>query len=594
MRIHHKLTITYLLTSAIPILVLSLLFISHAETLIINRIGDSYRALVSHQNKTISFNLQFYESIANHLMLNPDIQSLLSDPSIFEEKGIVQVNKEIYAATRFMRAYRETHIDEVGFYYTQNYHYSDGQFLFPISALDDDPQFALSNSKKPMWYLEHDSFQDKYFLTFFRAILSYEDSVQIGFLKMKVNISSIISIDTDLSQQLGDVRFHIMNEHGIIIYDANPTLIGQPSTLQLMQEKIDPQAAQIIYQDNDRFFVSHQQLEPLGWVIALTAPTKSMDEPIFRMRAFVLISGMIACVLFTFISYLFTQQITNGIRKLRNKVVMAGKGLQQSTAPATGKDEISILDRSFDDMLHNLANLTHENIASSLKKREMELHLLQSQINPHFLYNTLEFIKSEIDLMDCDTDMAVKMIVKLGDLFRISVSKGKHFISFSDEFYHANCYLEIVQIRSQSRFDVEWDVDPEIKKSYTLKIILQPILENAIQHGLESLTNRRGLIRIRAYMKEQKVYIDVSDNGVGIEEDKILQLLQPSDLNKQTGVGLSNVSSRLKTYFGNMYGLTISSQIGTGTTISYCLPFVDSENDIPTSAVPLNLTDAIG
>ncbi|MCU6708577.1 sensor histidine kinase [Paenibacillus sp. J5C_2022] len=581
MRIHNKLTIAYLLTNAIPIIVLSMLFIKQAESLIINRIGDSYQTMVSQQNSSISFNLQLYESIANHLMLNPDIQSLLSDPSIFEDKGIITVNKEIYAATRFMRAYRESQVEEVGFYYTKDYTYSDGQFIFPMSALRDDPHFDTFNNKKPMWYLEHDAFQDKYFITYFRAIFSYEDSVQIGYLKMKVNLPSIVSIDSDLTQQLGNVRFHIVNENGTTIYDADSSLIGQPSLLQLVQKEASPREAEVIYQDDDRYFVWHQQLEPLGWVIALSVPTESMDEPIHRMRTYVLISGAIACAVFTVISYLLTQQITNGIRKLRNKVGRVAKGFQYPASPATGKDEISILDRSFDDMLNSLSKLIHENYSVSLKKRDMELQLLQSQINPHFLYNTLEFIKSEIDLMECDTDMAVKMIVKLGDLFRVSVSQGKHFIPFSDELYHANCYLDIVQIRSQSKFDVEWEIDPAVKRFYTLKIILQPILENAIQHGLEALTDRRGLIRITAYIKETKIVVDVIDNGVGMEEDKLLQLQHPSDSDNQSGVGLFNVSRRLKTYFGDMYGLTISSQAGMGTTVSYCLPVVDSDQDIP-------------
>jgi two-component system sensor histidine kinase YesM len=223
------------------------------------------------------------------------------------------------------------------------------------------------------------------------------------------------------------------------------------------------------------------------------------------------------------------------------------------------------------------------------EKRKSELDALQSQINPHFLYNALD---SVVWLIEGERYRdAVYTVKELASLMRVSISHGRSVITVSDEIRHAKSYMNIQNIRYRNSFDVEFDIDEDIMEACTVKLIVQPLLENAIYYGIKGMEDDAE-IRIRGYKKDGDVYIEVSDNGIGMPEDQVRVLLdkklseeyrrehESSGMRHGNGVGLINVDMRIRLLFGEDYGLIIESEPDEGTTMSIHIPYIEYSDEI--------------
>ena len=213
------------------------------------------------------------------------------------------------------------------------------------------------------------------------------------------------------------------------------------------------------------------------------------------------------------------------------------------------------------------------------EKRKSELDALQSQINPHFLYNTLESITWMIEGERYDD--AVFMISQLASLFRISLSKGKTIIRIEDEVKHAQNYMNIQKIRYKNRFQVDFQIADEIKDCCTVKLIIQPLLENAIYYGVEGMDDE-GEIHVTGYRDGDDICIEVRDNGLGMSEDMVEKLLTDNNHVPKhgSGVGVINVHNRIRIRFGAGYGLEIESEPDEGTLVRIRLPYIPYSPDI--------------
>ena len=232
-------------------------------------------------------------------------------------------------------------------------------------------------------------------------------------------------------------------------------------------------------------------------------------------------------------------------------------------------------------MVSTMHHLMDDIVQQEAQKRRSELEVLQSQINPHFLYNTLD---SVIWMTEAGRyDEAIQMVTSLARLFRISLSRGSSIIPLADELEHARHYMNIQQIRYKNRFTTEITAEPGTEGLYTLKLIVQPILENAIYHGM-SAAEDEGVISVRAYRREDDLFIDVEDNGMGMRPEVAEQLLEehrPAINTKGSGIGVRNVHQRIQLTFGRQYGLTIQSEPDEGTLVRIHLPALDEEESRP-------------
>ncbi len=273
-----------------------------------------------------------------------------------------------------------------------------------------------------------------------------------------------------------------------------------------------------------------------------------------------------------FVNILVTESITKPIRTLCDKTAMVAKGDFTTRTTCENHDELSILSDSFNDMAFKLEQQVKSIKLEQENLRHMESKLLQTQINPHFLYNTLDTI---IWLIEGDKNKeAIDMVVSLSEFFRIVVSKGKDFITIREEEIHIKSYLQIQQSRYKDILDYEISIPVELYGYQILKLTMQPIIENSLYHGIKML-RARGKITVTGEIIDTVICFHVIDNGIGMDEQQLAALRQEIEMpgsKQSSGFGLANVNKRIKLNYGNMYGLDIQSIKGKGTDIAIKIP----------------------
>ena len=241
-----------------------------------------------------------------------------------------------------------------------------------------------------------------------------------------------------------------------------------------------------------------------------------------------------------------------------------------SYRPVRGTREVRELSQSFGHMVLRIQQLMSTVRQEEINLRKTELKALQAQINPHFLYNTLDSIAWMCE-RGRNAD-AVNMVHALARLFRISISRGHELIPIAKEIEHAESYLQIQKYRYKNQFTYEFDVDPECLDYYCNKITLQPIIENSINHGLDLLVEE-GRIQVEVLQDGDDILFRVRDNGVGMSQEQVDAILE-QDPEDRTGIGIRNVNDRLRIYFGAPYGLRITSELDVGTCVEIRMPKV--------------------
>ena len=271
---------------------------------------------------------------------------------------------------------------------------------------------------------------------------------------------------------------------------------------------------------------------------------------------------------------LISRKISKPIRKLDESVKTYEAGGKPDIYIG-GSSEIRHLGYSVQRSYERIETLMEEIIRQQNERRKSELDALQSQINPHFLYNTLESITWMVEAQK--NEEAVIMISELAKLLRVSLSRGKTIIPVKDELQHSRSYMNIQLVRYKERFQMEFQTDKEIEDYCIVKLVIQPILENAIYYGVGNMDeDDEGKITVRGEKKEDDIYITIEDNGMGMRKEVLENILK--DNNKVpkhgSGVGVINVHSRIQLMFGEQYGLEIYSEPDEGTRVVIHIPAI--------------------
>ncbi len=275
-----------------------------------------------------------------------------------------------------------------------------------------------------------------------------------------------------------------------------------------------------------------------------------------------------------------TKRISSGITQPVRKLQAIMKTVENGEFNLIGKikatEEIQKLAYDYDIMVGKIRELIETSVKDQEQKRKSDLIALQAQINPHFLYNTLDSIIWMGEMGQ--NKKVVKMTSALSKLFRISISKGNEIVKIRDEIAHVQSYLTIQEMRYQDKFNFLIDIDPELNEYHIIKITLQPLIENAIYHGIKECSNK-GFIKITSKFENDIISISVADNGSGMSDDQVENLCKGLESNSdeypafsKQGIGLSNVHQRIQLYFGIEYGLSIKSSPGFGTTVTVTIP----------------------
>ena len=330
--------------------------------------------------------------------------------------------------------------------------------------------------------------------------------------------------------------------------------------------------------EGDKRLVTVKTVGYTGWKLVAISPMSDVTAGYYEFRIFAIFIMIFAIFILISINMFVSSRIANPIRALEKAVKEFENGVVSLNIPKNGSYEIQHLAKAIKSMVNQM-NLLMENIMIEQEaKRKSELNALQAQINPHFLYNTLDSIIWMIE--NENYDGSIVMVTALARFFRISLSKGRNVITVRDELEHARNYLTIQNIRYKNKFSYSIQAYEETLYLTSIKLIIQPLIENAIYHGMEYMSGE-GDILVKSYKKNEDLYIDIIDNGLGMLQEVADKLLTEEVNNQQrkgSGIGLKNVHERIKLYFGVEYGLEIYSEPDEGTIIRIHMPAIEFES----------------
>lgn len=459
----------------------------------------------------------------------------------------------------------------------------------PVASQKEDPdvtrqewyQKAMEKMENIHFSIPHiqnlfddNSFRYYWVISSSRAVeLTENRTSQTGVLLVDMDFSSISRMMKQINEVSNGQYYYLCDNNGQIIYHPRQIQISDG----ICKENSLVAAS---YKDGvyDEEFEGVQRkvivntVSYTGWKLVGVIPYSLFSHEMINIRYFIGMVILLMAMMLIIINRVVTQRISRPILKLNHSVMEYEAG-KKPEIYIGGSSEIRHLGYSIQSSYEKSEELMQEIVWEQNERRKSELDALQSQINPHFLYNALDSITWMIE--GERNDEAAFMISQLAKLFRISLSQGHTIISVRDELQHAKSYMNIQRIRYKDAFSVTFDVAPELEEYCAVKLTLQPILENAINYGVDPMDDC-GEIFIRVKKEEDLLVLSVEDNGIGMSEEEVSLLLTDSNRKRKhgSGVGLVNINNRLQILFGKEYGLFIESEPDEGTRVSIRIPAI--------------------
>ncbi|MEA4929763.1 MAG: sensor histidine kinase [Candidatus Limiplasma sp.] len=393
----------------------------------------------------------------------------------------------------------------------------------------------------------------------------------LGMAVVNMRADFFASAYKDSSSFLGQI--YVIERGGVTLFDSSHTMTGQPFSYGAFQA-----TGLTDLVTNSRFIVNKRYSEKSGFTFVDIVDKRIIEKETDRIR--LNINNMIAvCIAVALaIGLVSAAMLSKRIKALVHNMKDVESGKLDTHIVVGSKDEIGYLEQSFSTMCAKLAAYIQNVYVFEIRTKTAELNALQAQIDPHFLFNTLESIRMTAQI-NKDTQTA-KMIHILGNMFRWNIKVKSIIVDLKEEIEYVRSYIELQKLRYNNAFDVTFDLSSQILKLGVLKLTLQPIVENAIQHGLDEGTGG-GHITIAGSIRENRLVLSVTDNGKGMDEEKVkaitATLTRSYDVEPTSSIGLSNVHQRNSILFGEGYGIRIFSSIGNGTRVELTLPVMSRE-----------------
>lgn len=585
-RLQRKIMVILICITVIPIFILGIFIYVYSSGMVEKDFIDTSNKYLKQIAKNLDDDLRHMEMITMMAFTDRNVREVLrSDKNSDTEKmpNRYSTMEQFLSNISILRK----DISGVYIFSGSNVYY---QYLYDIGV---DFEY---NYKEDKWYRDtvkkggavvltgtHKPYQRKnstdYVFSLSRAIVDTVSGEMLGVILIDANFRLISELGDSMAES---------DKGWIVITGGNGDVIYSPDRSQLTN-KIDMDVSLLgktsgnsfISNNKGKLFMNFITSDYSGWKIIQFIPQGYIRKTTDVIGFFILLTAFVLIILVAVLSFFVSRTISKPVAGINHTLQKIGKGDFSQNICMQRKDEIGQLARGVDEMTLNLKELVKRVSLAQLKQKEAELKSLQNQINPHFLHNTLNSIQMLAKINKQEN--IAQMAEDLGLLFKISLNKGKDTVRLKQEFEHVGLYMKLQQIRYKEKIKYQINASADIMDYYTIKLILQPIVENAVYHGLEKKKGN-GVLRIDAFKEEKYIVIRVEDDGIGIRCEQLEQIR--AVLNgtgeydpKMMSIGIKNVHERLKLYFGEESGLKIESVYGKGTTVTIRLPPIDSVNE---------------
>ncbi|MFK0521719.1 sensor histidine kinase [Paenibacillus illinoisensis] len=535
-RFRNKLLLSHLVIALIPILLLGLLSFIQSYRIQMKELRSEAEASLEQVASIMDYKINRYNTLSEFMVLNRDFSQIFTkdyDENYYQMYlDFRDIMEPMISNIKMM----DDDIEGITFY-------TSGELLGIRNNI-----LPIGELRSKAWY---DGFRGRRWIVDGEKLYLVQELISnpkdSNFMVISIQHGSIFGDLDNLSEH---VSVHMEDPDQHIIFQENRKRIGAVDLEK--RERTDLSLS--------------RSLASNGWTIyynLLNTNAYANAMSIFQITLFVIILSLIITFL---LIYIISTNFTRRILRLKTKVDKVERNNLDVIIQSSSRDEFGELTNGIGKMLRRINSLISQVYHAEIAKKESEYNRLISQINPHFLYNTLSFIRWRAEKKaDIETSY---MVSALARFYRTTLNQGRHMTTIEAEIQHIKAYLDLQLIMNDGLFDVDYDVDEAVQLEQVIHFVLQPIVENAIKHGFVEAAAKDYCIQITVQRVSEGIRLAVTDNGVGMTSEQITQLLT----SKNGGCGVRNVNDRMKLYYGQDYGLVIRSEPGCGTEVSMVIP----------------------
>ena len=553
-KLRYKLAIFYSLFCFLPVMLLFLLSFLQMRSIIDDKEKLNLQSYLQQSVSSMDRTLDGYNSLSDYIAFDRTLAEAFSmeygTPYEQYEQLTQKVDPILRSSSYFHGGMQRITI------YTDNGMVKHDTTVAPVSEIEETDWYQKT--------LEHPGLN--WFVNYPEKTLFSARKLAFSGAREGVNI---LYMDVDYQKLFTPYAETLISECGLYITDQEGKLVFEESRFSGKNQNYDLTYSEFLEQ-RDRgsadYTILCEQSNTTGWTVWLYQPVGLAGE---SMRPIGVMAGVtiLICIFAAVLAYFITSGMVSGrIERLTCLMQEVQEGSMDMQVGNDDRDEIGMLYRGFGSMMKRIRTLINEVYLSKITQKEAELKALQAQINPHFLYNTLSLINWKA-LAAGEEDIS-RMTLAMSTFYRTALNRGRNVLQVEAELSNTRAYLEIQSMLHDGDFDYEIEVQPEILQCESLNLILQPLVENAIHHGIEEKTDGRGKISVRGWKEDNCVWFMVEDNGVGMEQkvaDKILTM-------ESKGYGVRNVDERIRLCYGEKYAMKVESVVGKGTKMTIHFP----------------------
>lgn len=562
MKIRKKLILTYLVVSIVPITILGLLCYRETRDLLLEKEGYKQEESLQQVRSSLDNQIQVYNNLSDYIVFNQTIKQVVNydyqNYYDMYEKYTNLLDPSLASLKYFHNDVKRVTI------YTENTTVEHDTTIAPLENIKDyDWYQEVSDNPGILWFVDEEG----------NAFLARQLPKDMGVL-----VEGVLYIDVNYKELFECMDNLVDSNYGICVTDAKGNPIFEKNMFEQKYRNSILSAKMLTSLEEGKYpkiesdyQISKDTIESCGWTLYLYKPMKIISTSANSIAWTVVFVVGICIFIVVAVGYAMAYLVFHRLEKLTENMEQVENGNIKAWISSDSDDEVGELIRSFEKMIGKIQFLIKEVYQNQITLKEFEMKALQAQINPHFLYNSLSVINWKA-LAAKEKEIS-RLTLLLSTFYRTTLNKGKNIILVQDELKNMDSYLEIQLIMHDYSFDVVRNIDSEILEHRMPNLMLQPIVENAIGHGIDLKEEGRGCLTITGKQKENSFVFIVEDNGVGIDEETIKTIL----VFHTKGYGVKNVNDRIALLYGPEYGLHIESQVGIGTKVIMEFPNVLKE-----------------